>query len=204
MPNIIYLFGVKFEQCLPCKWVVHTSDLVRVGHSQSFHASIKRTTKLFEFLFYKIRFSIEQNQDRQTCNVEPRTTAGSSMFMRTERMAWVAQALFITCLAKKILSNLESWTRLPAGSSSAVHLNRNTSLSWNRSWGTYQEANQPPTQKPVSDQGNVLCPNSTAPPPEPQWLQTFVSARWKPLDLTQLDTNCQLRTLQRLNNNLEI
>ena len=27
------------------------------------------------------------------------------MFMRTERMAWVAQELLMTCLAKKILSN---------------------------------------------------------------------------------------------------
>ena len=31
-----------------------------------------------------------------TCRVGPRVTEGSWMFMRTERIAWVAQALFIT------------------------------------------------------------------------------------------------------------
>jgi len=48
------------------------------------------------------------------------------MFMRTDMMAWVAQALLMTCLAKKMESSLESWTTLPAGSESGVHLKRKT------------------------------------------------------------------------------
>lgn len=40
-------------------------------------------------------------------------------------MAWVAQALLITCLAKNIRSSLVSWTIEPEGSSPGNHLNKN-------------------------------------------------------------------------------
>lgn len=48
-------------------------------------------------------------------------------FNNTLTMAWVAQALLITCLAKN-MSSLESWTTEPAGSSPGCHLRRKTNL----------------------------------------------------------------------------
>ncbi len=58
-------------------------------------------------------------------------SSSSSLFCSelssTDRMACVAHAFWMTCLAKNILSALESLTTVPCGSSSGVHLKRKTS-----------------------------------------------------------------------------
>lgn len=57
-------------------------------------------------------------------NVSPISTSGWVEFNNTLRIAWVAQALLITCWAKNIFSSLESRTTFPEGSSPWIHLKR--------------------------------------------------------------------------------
>lgn len=71
-------------------------------------------------------------------SVGPRWRSGCLQLSRILMMAWVAQALLMTCLAKKILSNRLSWTTVPTTSSFGTHLKRKMSpwigLQWFQCW----------------------------------------------------------------------
>ena len=79
--------------------------LVWIWKREPFHSCIKRPAELFQLLFKRAFENDLVWEKKSTCKVGPRETAESWMFISTERMAWVAQALLITCI--KILSILD-------------------------------------------------------------------------------------------------
>lgn len=73
-------------------------------------------------------FMDESNELTKSLNVpkvSPRVTSEWLQFSKTDKIAWVAQALLMTCFAKNMSSNLESWTTDPEGSSPGRYLKRN-------------------------------------------------------------------------------
>lgn len=60
----------------------------------------------------------------KSVSVEPSFRSECLQFRSKLRIAWVAQALLMTCLAKNIVSRRSSLTTDPTGSSSCTHLKR--------------------------------------------------------------------------------
>ena len=122
-------------------------------------------------------FMLESNEETNSLNDEsvgPSDISFCSALSSTDRMAWVAQALLITCkeiarmltrrmlcwkltcLAKNILSALESLTTVPAGFSSGTHLKRKT-----RPWTGFRLENWSLSRDQSSSTCTPLTPERT-------------------------------------------